>query len=169
MSEAERRARPVSRSGPPPFWAPKRGEGGGGTGKTRSGGEAAAADFQQRADHFADHEAEEGAAANGEDEFVRGGSGSVSGSSWHGGVGKRFRPDGLAGYACDAGAQDFADGGALPAFFFVAVGAGERGEIVFAFEERRGLGHGVFVEWKWIVEDVALVEGRDDAAAVDAV
>src|SRR6476646_5286559 len=92
--------------------------------------ELATADVEQRAYHFADHVAQEGAAAHGIDKF----------------------------FAIVAAHQlariDFAHRGTL---FVIVLGTGgrrERSEIVRAYEARSGDAHGVFIEREGIVHDI---------------
>ncbi len=53
--------------------------------------------------------------------------------------------------------------------FLRAGGRGERREIMLAFEETRCFGHRGFIERPGIVERAAVVEGRENWAAIDAV
>src|SRR5580698_1451310 len=109
------------------------------------GGEFAAADFHEGADHFADHVTQERFAADDVFDFA------------------------AADFAAEFGGVDDADHVAFLVVFFGAGGRGEGGEIVLAGEFSGGGIHGGFVERPGIEKNVAVIERKKDGAAGDAV
>src|ERR1700722_6118980 len=109
------------------------------------GSEFGAADFHEGADHFADHVTQERFAADDVFDFV------------------------AADFAAEFGGVDDADHIAFLIVFFGAGRGGESGEIVLAGKFSGGGVHGGFIEGPGVEKNVAVIEGKKDRAAGDAV